>query len=238
MILDKWTSKKGINEPKCSVTESSESDSNNVCGKIANDLNTSQKSASILLDCIVKEDLCNKKAKRALEHSGYRSQDESQAALQKSIVQDDSLLPKSKGQTSSKNQDGQSSHKASQKTSDKATANDVKQHKKKNQKKMQILEKIIQIESENDTCSDIIDDDIIESNNIAVKKPTKKKKEKKKQSEIDWLKSRQTNHIYCRRWEIIKYDQDLKQHFLNESAETGTSNILDAIRDELTTDND
>lgn len=180
MILDKWTSGKGINEPKCSVTESSESDSNNVCGQISNALNTSQKSASILLDIIPKEDMCNKEAKRALEHSGYRSQEESQAAHQKSIVQEDSLLPQSKGQTSSKNQDGQSSQKASQKTSERAAGTDVKQPKKKNQKKMQILEKIIQIESENDTCSDQNDDDSIEINNIAVKKPNKKKKEKKK----------------------------------------------------------
>lgn len=55
---------------------------------------------------------------------------------------------------------------------------------------------------------------------------------------MDWIGARRMNQIIRRRFEILKYDQELQKHILNDSAETGTSNILDAIRDDLTTDND
>lgn len=71
-----------------------------------------------------------------------------------------------------------------------------------------------------------------------IKRTSKVKKDKKKLNEVDWIKVRQLNQIIRRRLEHAKYDLELKKKMLNESEETGTSNILDAIRDEMTTDND
>ena len=101
---------------------------------------------------------------------------------------------------------------------------------------MQILEKIITCVSENDTCTDDDEDD----SNISrlIRRNTKTKKEKKKMNEVDWIKVRQLNQIIRRRLEHAKYELELQNKIVNESHETGTSNILDAIRDELTTDND
>ena len=98
---------------------------------------------------------------------------------------------------------------------------------------MLILEKIIH--SENDTCTE---DDNYSNLSRIIRKAQKMKKEKKKLNEVDWIKVRQLNQVIRRRLEHAKYDVELQRKMMNDSAETGTSNILDAIRDELTTDND
>ena len=97
---------------------------------------------------------------------------------------------------------------------------------------MLILEKIIH--SENDTCTE--DDDVSDSGKLA-KKTSKIKKDKKKLNEFDWIKVRQLNQDLRRKLERNKYAIETPRQ-INESAETEVSNILECLRDELTTDND
>lgn len=140
------------------------------------------------------------------------------------ILKDDSKLVK----ISAKKHDEKS---ISKKSSDKS--NKDQKHKKKNQQMMQVLEKIIQ--QENDTCTE--DEDDVSDASRVVKKTQKVKKEKKKFNEIDWIKVRQVNQDLRRKLEHDKYAIEVPK-MMDDSVETGTSNILDALRDELTTDND
>lgn len=161
------------------------------------------------------------------ETNGYKSADESSMSynIAQKIHKDDSLLLAA---VNCKKHDEKSN---SKKSSDKS--NKDQKMKRKNQQKMLVLEKIIQ--QENDTCTED-DDDVSDSSRI-IKKTQKVKKEKKKFNEIDWVKVRQVNQNLRRKLEHDKYAIEVPKQ-IDESLETGTSNILDALRDELTTDND
>lgn len=92
-----------------------------------------------------------------------------------------------------------------------------------------VLEKLI--EHENDTCDE--EDDVCDISKAVVRRHHQKnKKEKKKISEFGMFLQRQLNQMQRQRQLQAKFDFANEQ--LNDSADTGTSNILAQLREELT----